>query len=146
MTIKIKFPHDELCRRAVIVLNLHRRDIISVVPTEGGRKFFVDYWQGSRWNQQSKIATITIWQLIDAQPLTDVVGSIETVWSKGVETVLEILGLKKMPRSEKELKQAYRKAAFKAHPDSGGTEDAFRELQAAYESIMIMLPNLRRNL
>lgn len=147
MSIKIKFPHDELCRRAAIILGIRQSNVISVFATEGGQKFFVAYWGTTRvhvWNARPKhSATVTIWQIIDALPLPDVSGSVETIWSKGIESILEILGLKSMPRSEKEVKRAYRRASLKVHPDSGGSEEAFRELRAAYESVMLMLPNLR---
>jgi hypothetical protein len=147
MSIKIKFPHDELCRRAAVILGIRQSNVISVFATEGGQKFHVLYFGGTRrhvWDANPKTsAVLTIWQIIDALPLTDVSGSVETIWSKGIESILEILGLSAMPRSEKELKRAYRRAALKVHPDSGGSEDSFRELRAAYESVMIMLPNLR---
>jgi DnaJ domain len=35
-----------------------------------------------------------------------------------------------------EIKAAYRKRAFATHPDRGGTADAFRALQSAYESAL----------
>jgi len=38
--------------------------------------------------------------------------------------------------SEKEIKVAYRRAARKAHPDHGGDAAAFRQVTAAYETLM----------
>lgn len=38
-----------------------------------------------------------------------------------------------------------RKDVKETHPDHGGCQAAFRELVAAYESAMLMLPNLRRS-
>jgi DnaJ domain len=151
-TIKIKIPHDELCRRAAVCLDVGAENIVSVFPTEGGRTFFVVYrkpydqvsWQG--YDLGPKLSTtLTVWQILEALPLDDVVGGVETIWSKGIDTMLEVLGLTKMPASERELKSAYRKAAKAAHPDAGGTEEAFRLIRAAYQSLMMTLPNLSRS-
>jgi len=38
--------------------------------------------------------------------------------------------------SEREIKAAYRKRALEAHPDRGGSDEAFRALQRAYESAL----------
>jgi hypothetical protein len=151
-TIKIKFPHDELCRRAAVCLDVGAENIVSVFPTEGGRAFFIVYrrpynrssWQGYDLGPKLSI-TLTIWQILEALPLDDVMGGVETIWSRGVDTMLEILGLTKMPSSERELKSAYRKAAKAAHPDAGGTEEVFRQVYAAYDSLMMTLPNLKAN-
>ena len=35
-----------------------------------------------------------------------------------------------------QLKKAFRKAALKAHPDKGGSDDAFRQVKAASECIV----------
>jgi DnaJ domain len=143
-TIKIKFPHDELCRRAAVCLNVRLDLIESVLPTEGGRAFFVVYWVSRySWDNTKTYTTLTVWQILEALPLDDVMGGVETIWSKGIDTMLEVLGLTKMPASERELKSAYRKAAKAAHPDAGGAEEAFRQVYAAYDSLMMMLPNLR---
>lgn len=45
-----------------------------------------------------------------------------------------VLGLKGKPTRD-ELKSAYRKAAQQAHPDRGGSEAAFRKVNAAYEKL-----------
>ena len=37
--------------------------------------------------------------------------------------------------SEEEIKRAYRKRALETHPDRGGSDEAFRSVQAAFESI-----------
>jgi hypothetical protein len=145
-TIKIKFPHDELCRRAAVCLDVRADLIESVLPTEGGRAFFVVYWNSKySWERTKTYTTLTIWQILEALPLDDVVGGVETIWSRGIDTMLEMLGLTKMPLSERELKSAYRKSAKAAHPDAGGTEEAFRQIHAAYQSLMMTLPNLRRS-
>jgi len=44
----------------------------------------------------------------------------------------EVLGVEKTA-SEKEIKKAYRKLAVKHHPDKGGDEHLFKEINAAYE-------------
>jgi len=46
---------------------------------------------------------------------------------------LKTLGLEDIPKSERDLKRAYRKAAIKTHPDQGGSNEAFLEVQAAFE-------------
>ena len=145
MQIKIKFPHEELCRRAAAILEVPRSQIVSVYATEGGKNFFVSYLVRGAFPWDDKLAStaVTIWQIIDALPLCDVSGSVETIWDKGLETMLEVLGLKSMPQSEKDLKRAYRKAAKRVHPDTGGNEDDFRQVNAAYNSVLTMLPNLR---
>ncbi|WP_336249573.1 J domain-containing protein [Stomatohabitans albus] len=45
--------------------------------------------------------------------------------------------------TEEELKKAYRKKSRELHPDTGGDEDAFKELQAAYE--VLKNPQARAN-
>jgi len=44
----------------------------------------------------------------------------------------EVLGVEK-DADEKEIKKAYRKLAVKHHPDKGGDEHLFKEINAAYE-------------
>ena len=34
--------------------------------------------------------------------------------------------------SQKDISKAYKKLAFKHHPDKGGTEDKFKEISEAY--------------
>lgn len=46
----------------------------------------------------------------------------------------ETLGVRKTC-SESELKKAYRKQCLKYHPDKGGDEDKFKEIQKAYETL-----------
>jgi hypothetical protein len=143
--IKIKFTHEEACRRAAKALEIRRDSIISVLPTEGGRKFFVTYWvRGKYYSLDKGIATLTVWEIMEALPLDDVSGGVETMWERGVDSILKALGLEHFPKSERELKHAYRKMAKLFHPDVGGDESAFREIRAAYESALLMLPNLRR--
>jgi DnaJ family protein A protein 2 len=48
------------------------------------------------------------------------------------EKLYEILGVEKSA-SGKEIKKAYRKLAVKHHPDKGGEEHVFKEINAAYE-------------
>jgi hypothetical protein len=42
------------------------------------------------------------------------------------------LGLDHMPVSREELRRAYRRAAKAAHPDTGGSADAFRAVTEAF--------------
>jgi len=50
----------------------------------------------------------------------------------------KVLGLKKLPKEEKEIKTAYRKLAKKYHPDAGGDGDMFAKISEAYkESLKI---------
>jgi len=48
------------------------------------------------------------------------------------EKLYEVLGVSK-DADEKEIKKAYRKMAVKHHPDKGGDEHFFKEVNAAYE-------------
>ena len=50
---------------------------------------------------------------------------------------LDLLALK-FPFNRQELKIAYRKKAFKAHPDTGGTTEAFRQVHAAFEILSLL--------
>jgi len=49
---------------------------------------------------------------------------------------LQLLGLETAPAHVSGLKSAFRRAAFGAHPDHGGTDAAFREVFAAYERLL----------
>jgi hypothetical protein len=142
MTIKIKFSQNDLKRRAAKLLELDPREIWSVCPTEGGTKFFVEYLKCG-WGGKSTTITFSIWQIVDVIPLADISGSVENFWEKGYETVLFILGLKEMPKSEDEIKRAYRKLAKTHHPDMGGDVNNFRQIHYAYESLVNALPELR---
>jgi hypothetical protein len=59
------------------------------------------------------------------------------VWSPGApappDADLRMLGLQRMPSSRDELRWAYRTAAKAAHPDVGGSEDAFRAVSKAFQ-------------
>ena len=48
----------------------------------------------------------------------------------------EILGITPDTVADDEIKAAYRRAASKAHPDKGGSSEAFRAVVDAYEAIM----------
>jgi hypothetical protein len=54
---------------------------------------------------------------------------------RGPEDHYEILGVKRSASVE-EIRTAYRRAAKKAHPDQGGSNEAFRRLQAAAEFLL----------
>lgn len=138
MSIKIKFSFDELRRRAAKMLDVSPMDINNVCPSEGGTKFYVLYDYSGRG------ATFTIWQFVEALPIENMTGGVETFWDKGVDSILSVLGLDKFPNSEKEIKSAYRKQAKINHPDTGGDPNKFREIQMAYESAMSLLPELRK--
>ena len=47
------------------------------------------------------------------------------------EKLYEVLGVEK-DADEKQIKKAYRKLAVKHHPDKGGDEHLFKEINAAY--------------
>ncbi len=49
---------------------------------------------------------------------------------------LQLLGLT-LPFTMKELKTAYRKMALQAHPDAGGSAEAFRQIHHAYETLSV---------
>lgn len=48
---------------------------------------------------------------------------------------LRILGLSTTPTAQ-ELKRAFHKAAFQAHPDQGGDHESFLKVQRAYEDLL----------
>ena len=55
-----------------------------------------------------------------------------------LERALKKLGISNLKEilDEKKLKQYYRNAVMKHHPDKGGSEKMFQEVQVAYESII----------
>jgi hypothetical protein len=53
-----------------------------------------------------------------------------------MEKAYETLGLQDQTTNLKRVKKAYRKAALRTHPDTGGSAEAFREVQAAYDMIL----------
>ncbi len=149
--IRIKFSFDELRRRAAAVLGVDVRDIESVLSMYGGRAFYVTCYRDYRYDHAryssrppgTRVATITIWQLVDALPLEDISGGIENLWDRSLQVILEILNLERMPKSEAEIKKAYRALAKIHHPDVGGDEENFREITLAYESLILKLPELQ---
>lgn len=62
-----------------------------------------------------------------------------------VDADLDLLGLKAMPGDRKELHRAFRLASTKAHPDAGGSNEAFLAITTAYERLMkrILTPRTR---
>lgn len=58
--------------------------------------------------------------------------------SSTTEDALRALGLDAVPRSEAELRRAYRAAAKRAHPDAGGSADQFLEIQQAMEALQLL--------
>lgn len=57
-------------------------------------------------------------------------------WSPTFQTTdLRALGLDRMPASGRELRSAYRRAAEAAHPDLGGSAEAFRAITEAFERL-----------
>ena len=144
MSIKIKFSFDELRRRAAKMLDVSPMDIDNVCPSEGGTKFYVSYRKWINYSHKTLGATFTIWQFVEALPIENMTGSVESFWDKGIDSILSVLGLEKFPNSEKEIKSAYRKQAKVHHPDIGGDPNKFREVQMAYESAMCLLPELRK--
>ena len=46
----------------------------------------------------------------------------------------DILGVSRQA-SDKELKQAYKKASMQHHPDRGGNEDTFKKVNEAYQTL-----------
>ncbi len=143
MSIKIKFSFDELRRRAAKMLDVSPMDIDNVCPSEGGTKFYVLYRGRTDRGYSGRGATFTIWQFVEAMPIENLTGSVETFWDKGIDSVLAVLGLDKFPNSEREIKSAYRKQARLHHPDTGGDANKFREVQMAYETAINLLPELR---
>jgi DnaJ-class molecular chaperone len=54
---------------------------------------------------------------------------------ESVSENMRILGLSQTPTAA-ELKAAFKKAAFKAHPDQGGDHEQFIRVQKAYEALL----------
>lgn len=60
-------------------------------------------------------------------------GAAWTSWAPASRSAdLLALGLDCIPASRDELRRAYRRAAKTAHPDAGGSEDAFRVVTEAF--------------
>jgi hypothetical protein len=58
-----------------------------------------------------------------------------------------VLGLQGKPQSAQELKTAYRQAAQSAHPDRGGSREAFDKVRGAYERLVDQhFPDLKKAL
>ena len=51
----------------------------------------------------------------------------------GVPDPYQVLGVCETAPTEEIIREAWRKKALEAHPDKGGSEQAFNEVQAAYE-------------
>ncbi len=52
------------------------------------------------------------------------------------QAYLQLLGLT-LPFTMKELKTAYRRMALQAHPDAGGSAEAFRQVHNAYQTLSV---------
>jgi hypothetical protein len=141
MSIKIKLSFNESRRRAAKLLNLNPEDIDNVCPSEGGTKFYVLY---HNWRTRGACETFTIWEFLEALPVEKTVNP-KDFWIKGADSILAVLGLDKPPSTQREIKSAYRKQVKLHHPDAGGDANKFRELQAAYEFAICLLPEFRKN-
>jgi len=63
-------------------------------------------------------------------------GTAWATWAPGCARAdLMALGLDRMPSRGEELRRAYRRAAKAAHPDAGGSADAFRAVSEAFERL-----------
>lgn len=58
----------------------------------------------------------------------------------GMSADMALLGLTVMPDAAADLVRAYRRAAMKAHPDTGGSHEAFLALNLAYERLLRRYP------
>ena len=56
-----------------------------------------------------------------------------------IEEALLVLGLDKIPVSQEEITGVYRDLAKTKHPDAGGSESEFKELQEATELVRAAL-------
>lgn len=56
--------------------------------------------------------------------------------SKYIPRCFVLLGFTDIPKSEDEIKRAYRELAKTKHPDHGGSSEAFGELTSAYEEAL----------
>ena len=53
-----------------------------------------------------------------------------------INKALDILKLDKLPFSKDTIEEAYKRRAKALHPDIGGSEEAFKELQQAYDTAL----------
>jgi DnaJ domain len=132
MSIRIKFSQTELRDRASVILSIHRSAILNVCPTCGGKQYLVlvlgDYGKQSA-------STFTVWQLVDALPLTSKNISADLLLCpQELLQSLSFMGMSMLPTVEN-LKKAYRKLSKQMHPDVGGNAEDFRILNTCYEQI-----------
>ena len=73
-------------RRAAKMLEVSPKDIDNVCPSEGGTKFYVSYYDYKATRRTKIGAKFTIWQFVEAMPIENLTGSVETFWDKGIET------------------------------------------------------------
>ena len=134
MDIKIKFSHKELKRRAAACLNVAIEQILSVYPTMGGRQYYV-VMSSYSWRAKKKTKTLTIWQIVDVLPLKEeqVKGSWNLEMFGDIKSLCHLFGFDNVPKSFDEVKAKYRLLAKLHHPDTGGSNEKFLELQVAYE-------------
>ncbi|MGS2716540.1 DNA-J related domain-containing protein [Eionea flava] len=79
------------------------------------------------------------WANVDSATRESVDGLLDSFWSRYVEedelsTALDMLGVIKQA-SYVECKRAYRKLAMRHHPDRGGSEQQFQNIQRAFSTI-----------
>lgn len=133
MSIRIQFSQIELRDRAATILSVHRSRILNVSPTCGGKRYLTLVL--GDWPNPNKCETFTVWQLVDALPLTAKnVRADLLLCPQDLLESLSFLGMSMIPDLQS-LKTAYRKLSKEMHPDIGGNAGDFVNLNTCYQKI-----------
>ncbi len=134
MSIKIKFPQQELRKRVAHLLQIDVSYVLFVTPTLGGKSFIASV-KLYNYRSQETTKTFTIWEIVNCLPMTDIEAQ-EISFKDLIQELKEsltLMDLSEYPKDLKKLKTAYRQKAKKCHPDHGGNSDLFRKVKIAYE-------------
>lgn len=143
--IKLDIPYSELRNRAQKLIG-NKGVVTGVAPTMGGKVYLVSFVGASRYSfqEQNQGEKFTVWEIIDAQNFYSVDQNKSThAQPLYLEQELEALNLDAVPKTQRELKVAYRRAVKQHHPDAGGSVEMFRFIEGAYRRLMLRFEDLK---